>query len=130
MIERLEAVRHKTYFGTGAHKQCTAKNRQTGARCKNPAAFGMKTCKVHGARKPTAKFIDDRTGKPVEAKHKADSPFRYAKRYLCSLAFSDDLNDVVSNYHPKTVLGNTQYEHNVYETGKRLHELINKKRQK
>jgi hypothetical protein len=29
--------------------QCTANNRNTGQRCKNPAAFGCKTCKSHGA---------------------------------------------------------------------------------
>ena len=31
--------------------QCTAKNRRTGQRCKNPAAFGCKSCRYHGARK-------------------------------------------------------------------------------
>ena len=31
--------------------QCTAKNRATGNRCLNPAAFGCKTCRYHGARK-------------------------------------------------------------------------------
>jgi len=29
----------------------TAKNRKTGQRCLNPAAFGCKTCRYHGARK-------------------------------------------------------------------------------
>ena len=31
-------------------KQCTAKNRRTGLRCKNPAAFSCRTCRYHGAR--------------------------------------------------------------------------------
>lgn len=31
--------------------RCTAKNRKTGQRCKNPTAFGCKTCRYHGARK-------------------------------------------------------------------------------
>ena len=31
--------------------QCTAKNRKTGQRCKNPAAFGCKTCRYHGSRR-------------------------------------------------------------------------------
>jgi len=31
--------------------QCTANNRKTGKRCKNPAAFGCKTCRYHGARR-------------------------------------------------------------------------------
>ena len=29
--------------------QCTASNRKSGVRCKNPAAFGCKSCKSHGA---------------------------------------------------------------------------------
>ena len=32
-------------------KQCTARNRTTGHRCKNPAAFGCKSCRYHGAKK-------------------------------------------------------------------------------
>ena len=31
--------------------QCTANNRNTGQRCKNPAAFGCKSCRYHGARR-------------------------------------------------------------------------------
>lgn len=30
-------------------KFCTAKSKRTGLPCNNPAAFGCKTCKVHGA---------------------------------------------------------------------------------
>jgi hypothetical protein len=30
-------------------KQCTALNRQTKEQCKNPAAFGCKVCRYHGA---------------------------------------------------------------------------------
>ena len=32
-------------------KRCTAVNRRSGLRCKNPKAFGCKTCRYHGARK-------------------------------------------------------------------------------
>jgi hypothetical protein len=32
-------------------KQCTAKSKRTGLPCKNPAAYGCRSCKVHGARK-------------------------------------------------------------------------------
>ncbi len=32
-------------------KQCAAKSKRTGLPCKNPAAYGCRTCKVHGARK-------------------------------------------------------------------------------
>jgi len=32
-------------------KQCTANSKRTGLTCKNPAAYGCKTCRMHGARK-------------------------------------------------------------------------------
>ncbi len=32
-------------------KQCTAKSKRTGLPCNNPAAYGCKTCRMHGARK-------------------------------------------------------------------------------
>lgn len=37
----------------GTARQCSAKNRKTGSRCLNLAAFGMITCRYHGARKRT-----------------------------------------------------------------------------
>lgn len=37
----------------GKVRQCSANNRQSGKRCLNPAAFGMATCRYHGARKRT-----------------------------------------------------------------------------
>ena len=32
-------------------KQCTAKSKRTGLPCNNPAAYGCRACRVHGARK-------------------------------------------------------------------------------
>jgi len=32
-------------------KHCTAKSKRTGLPCKNPAAYGCRTCRMHGARK-------------------------------------------------------------------------------
>ena len=32
--------------------QCTAQAKSTKHRCLNPAAYGCKTCRLHGARKP------------------------------------------------------------------------------
>lgn len=32
-------------------KLCTAKSKRTGLPCNNPAAYGCRTCRVHGARK-------------------------------------------------------------------------------
>lgn len=33
-------------------KLCSAKSKRTGLSCNNPAAFGCKTCRMHGARRP------------------------------------------------------------------------------
>ena len=32
-------------------KLCSAKSKRTGLPCKNPAAYGCRTCRMHGARK-------------------------------------------------------------------------------
>lgn len=32
-------------------KSCTAKSKRTGLFCNNPAAYGCRTCRMHGARK-------------------------------------------------------------------------------
>ena len=32
--------------------QCKAKAKTSGVQCRNPAAYGMKVCRMHGARKP------------------------------------------------------------------------------
>jgi hypothetical protein len=36
----------------GYAARCSARSRTTGNRCWNPAAFGMATCRYHGARRP------------------------------------------------------------------------------
>ncbi len=33
-------------------KQCRARSKRSGNQCLNPAAFGMPTCRMHGARHP------------------------------------------------------------------------------
>ena len=39
-------------------KQCTAKSKRTGLPCNNPAAYGCRTCRMHGARKNIARGKD------------------------------------------------------------------------
>ena len=36
----------------GKTARCTAHSKTSGGRCWNPAAFGMATCRYHGARRP------------------------------------------------------------------------------
>ena len=37
---------------SGKAQRCKAKCKARGDRCRNPAAFGMKVCRYHGARRP------------------------------------------------------------------------------
>lgn len=34
--------------------RCTAIKRKNGERCRNPPAFGCRTCRYHGARRPSS----------------------------------------------------------------------------
>jgi hypothetical protein len=38
----------------GNSRRCTARAKRSGQQCLNPAAFGCRTCRVHGARKPAS----------------------------------------------------------------------------
>lgn len=37
---------------SGRTAQCTARSKRNQRRCMNPAAYGMKVCRFHGARRP------------------------------------------------------------------------------
>jgi hypothetical protein len=58
-------------------KQCTALTKRTKQPCKNPAAYGCKTCRMHGARKPEtikqgkdhANFVHGRRTREAEKQH-------------------------------------------------------------
>ena len=39
-------------IASGRTPRCKAKCKARGDRCRNPAAYGMKVCRYHGARKP------------------------------------------------------------------------------
>ena len=36
---------------SGRAKQCEVRSKRSGERCKNPAAYGMRACRFHGAHK-------------------------------------------------------------------------------
>jgi hypothetical protein len=40
-------------------KRCRARSKHSGKRCLNPAAFGMTTCRMHGARHPHTVLRDE-----------------------------------------------------------------------
>ena len=39
-------------IASGRTAQCVARSKRNKRRCLNPAAFGGKTCRIHGARRP------------------------------------------------------------------------------
>ncbi len=41
-------------ISSGKAQRCTAKSKARGDRCLNPAAWGCKTCRYHGARRPSS----------------------------------------------------------------------------
>ncbi len=124
-FEKIKDVRHKTQFGSGAHKQCTAKNRKTKLQCKNPAAYGMPVCCSHGARPPEARRgrnsseLTRGVGLPLV------TPERAERRYLASLAFCEAINDEVSKYHP-TAVKEIDREERVGARGRKIHDLLNR----
>ena len=73
-------------------KQCSANNRTTGHRCKNPAAFGCKTCRFHGARRHIPKGVDHPNYKHGERTLEAMS------QYSQKVAELDELENLGHQY--------------------------------
>jgi len=111
----VEAVRHETYFGSGALRLCGCKARSTGRPCQNPAVKGRKACRVHGG-----------TG----GRNSLDkTPGRGCKpdvQYFASVAFSEALNDVLAKYPAKTVAEIERIEF-LGARGRAIHALVNGK---
>ena len=38
-------------------RRCQAKSRRSGEQCKNPAAYGQKACRFHGAHRSVTKLV-------------------------------------------------------------------------
>lgn len=47
-LAALKEHRHKTYFGSGRHKQCEALCRRNGKPCRSAAMKGRTKCRLHG----------------------------------------------------------------------------------
>lgn len=88
MGERLISRRMHTLPLPNLKAQCTAKNRATGNRCLNPAAFGCKTCRYHGARRQISKGEDH-----PNYKHGART-LEALSKYSQKVAELDQLEDI------------------------------------
>ena len=74
------------------NQQCTARARTTGNRCLNPAAFGCKTCRYHGARRQNT----IKTGK--------NHPnFRHGRENLCPQCLSQPWESNLRRFHQQVV---------------------------
>jgi hypothetical protein len=118
----IEAVREKYYLGSGFHTRCSCKARSTGQQCKNPAAFGTKVCKMHGARREHARRNQFTTRKAEDASCPPEAAIRLERRYLCSLALSDDLNALLGDQQA-TKLAKINRIERVSARGRALHNL-------
>ena len=117
-LKDLAPIRHRTYFGSGAHCLCAAKARRTGMQCQRVANKGRKFCQAHGGAIAKAKGRD----KPVI------SPERAERRYMCSIPFSEEAR-VLLEANPRLVR-ELMTIRSLSERGRKIHEALNAERDK
>lgn len=71
---------------SGKTKQCTAKCKARGDRCRNPAAYGMRVCRYHGARKPET---IQRGASHPQHRHGGETLLAKAERHQMSVFFQE-----------------------------------------
>lgn len=80
----------------GKANRCTANSRLSGQRCKNLSAYGMRTCRYHGARKQStvkrgANHTNFKHGfETTDAKENRKAAFNRIRHYKTILAKSSD----------------------------------------
>ena len=70
------------------NRQCIAQNRNKQRRCLNPAAFGCKTCRYHGARRQIPKGEDHPNFKHGKRSQVA------IKSFQCTMKALDEVEDL------------------------------------
>lgn len=85
------------------NRQCTAKAKSTQTRCLNPAAYGCKTCRVHGARRPESinRGKDHPNYKHGKLTQEMRDNRREASKRLHELV---DLGNAIQMFFPQTKL--------------------------
>ena len=71
-------------------KQCTAKSKRTGMPCNNPAAYGCRTCKVHGARKKDSIKRGEQHPNYLHGGRSQETELKISRK-LCELRQLEDL---------------------------------------
>lgn len=71
-------------------KLCSAKSKRTGFPCNNPAAYGCKTCRMHGAHKSRNAANGVNSGKYKNGRHTKAAKER-SNKTLVKLRYLEDL---------------------------------------
>ena len=71
-------------------KLCSAKSKRTGLPCNNPAAYGCKTCRMHGAHKSRNVAKGVNSGKYKNGDHTKEAKERSSKTLL-KLRYMEDM---------------------------------------
>lgn len=93
-LHALELHRHKTYFGGPGQRQCKAKSRRTGTRCKAVPMRGKDVCQHHGGHS---------NGRGVKKPAEARTP-RQQHNYYARIARQEAAKELGSRtLHPETM---------------------------
>ncbi len=85
----------------GGARQCQANSKRSGQRCLNPAAYGCKTCRYHGAHRGSASFSGT---SHWNYKHGKDTKKQRAQNAAASakLNYLRDLGNLLGMFTGKT----------------------------
>jgi len=88
----------------GRAKQCEVRSKRSGERCKNPAAYGMRACRFHGAHKSRRilRGQDHPNFQHGEATNEARNDYSKASARLHHLF---DLGQAAGLYPKKSTIG-------------------------
>jgi len=90
----LEQHRHKTFFGGPGQRQCNAKSRRTGQRCKAIPLRGKDVCRHHGGHS---------NGRGIKKPTEARTP-RQQRNYYARIARHEAVKNLdVRILHPETM---------------------------
>ena len=84
-------------------KQCQVMTRRTKKRCKNPAAYGCRSCRMHGAHRSrnVLKGEDHSQYKNGERTKEAEAEYRHASVALLTLRDIGDYLDMFNGPHTR-----------------------------
>jgi len=78
--------------------QCAVKCKRTSIRCKNPAAFGCKSCRMHGAHQSRNTLAGEAHPQFIHGKNTKQAKERH-RRTTAKLLFLEDLGHHIKMFH-------------------------------